>query len=205
MDEVGVCAEPKTQAKQARAAAVGRIGSVIGHLSTRLWPPKLDEALRLHLQLWTLALRDVDEREDCTLTTADRLLCEVLTPMQEVLRELFGLLAVCGEWLGADVDREVSVVKELRSGIGVEGIGSYGAGVVSAIRRSGIGVLEILRTDRRDRRLRDKSDTMDAENATRVVLAASCALSPRPSTGLWRCSGSRRLPRTTPSKPVAAP
>lgn len=37
---------------------------------------------------------------------------------------------------------------------GVEGTGSYGAGLASAIRRSGIGVLEVLRTDRRDRRLR---------------------------------------------------
>jgi transposase len=42
---------------------------------------------------------------------------------------------------------------------GVEGTGSYGAGLASAIRRRSIGVLEVLHTDRRDRRLRGKSDT----------------------------------------------
>src|SRR4029450_7943479 len=53
---------------------------------------------------------------------------------------------------------------------GVEGTGSYGAGLASAIRRRGIGVLEVVRTDRRDRRLRGKSDTLDAENAARGVV-----------------------------------
>ena len=53
---------------------------------------------------------------------------------------------------------------------GVEGTGSYGAGLASVIRRRQIGVLEVLRTDRRDRRLRGKSDTIDAENAARAVL-----------------------------------
>ncbi len=50
----------------------------------------------------------------------------------------------------------------------IEGTGSYGAGLTSAVRRRGLGVIEVLRTDRRDRRLRGKSDTLDAENATPV-------------------------------------
>ena len=37
---------------------------------------------------------------------------------------------------------------------GIEGTGSYGAGLTSAVRRPGIGVIEVVRTDRRDRRLR---------------------------------------------------
>lgn len=67
---------------------------------------------------------------------------------------------------------------------GVEGTGSYGAGLASAIRRSGIGVLEVLRTDRRDGRLRGKSDTVDAENATRAVLAGIVKAVPKTGDGI---------------------
>jgi len=67
---------------------------------------------------------------------------------------------------------------------GVEGTGSYGAGLASAIRRSGIGVLEVLRTDRRDRRLRGKSDTIDAENAARAVLAGTVHAIPKTGDGI---------------------
>src|SRR4051794_37246625 len=47
----------------------------------------------------------------------------------------------------------------------IEGTGSYGAGLTAAVRRRDIGVIEVLRTDRRDRRLRGKNDTIDAGNA----------------------------------------
>lgn len=67
---------------------------------------------------------------------------------------------------------------------GVEGTGSYGAGLASAIRRSGIGVLEVLRTDRRDRRLRGKSDALDAENAARSVLAGKVSAVPKSADGI---------------------
>jgi len=53
----------------------------------------------------------------------------------------------------------------------IEGTGSYGAGLTGAVRRRDIGVIEVMRTDRRDRRLRGKSDTLDAENAAKAVLA----------------------------------
>ena len=66
---------------------------------------------------------------------------------------------------------------------GVEGTGSYGAGLASAIRRRSIGVLEVLRTDRRDRRLRGKSDTIDAENAARAVLNGQAAAVPKSADG----------------------
>ena len=67
---------------------------------------------------------------------------------------------------------------------GVEGTGSYGAGLASAIRRSGLGVLEVLRSDRRDRRLRGKSDTIDAENAARAVLAGIVHAIPKTGDGI---------------------
>src|SRR4051794_4711165 len=66
----------------------------------------------------------------------------------------------------------------------IEGTGSYGAGLTSAIRRRDIGVIEVMRTDRRDRRLRGKSDTLDAENAARSVLAGNSTAVPKAADGV---------------------
>jgi transposase len=66
----------------------------------------------------------------------------------------------------------------------IEGTGSYGAGPTSAVRRRDIGVIEILRTDRRDRRPRGKSDTIDAENAARAVLNNTAASVPKTNDGV---------------------
>ena len=65
----------------------------------------------------------------------------------------------------------------------IEGTGSYGAGLTSAVRRRDIGVIEVMRTDRRDRRLRGKSDTLDAENAARAVLAGHASAIPKTADG----------------------
>jgi len=65
----------------------------------------------------------------------------------------------------------------------IEGTGSYGAGLTAAVRRRGIGVVEVMRTDRRDRRLRGKSDTLDAENAARAVLSGKAAAVPKAADG----------------------
>jgi hypothetical protein len=82
----------------------------------------------------------------------------------------------------------------------IEGTGSYGAGLTAAVRRRDVGVIEVLRTDRRDRRLRGKSDTLDAENAARAAWRVRRTRFPRPTTALWRCSGRSRLPRTRRSR-----
>lgn len=66
----------------------------------------------------------------------------------------------------------------------IEGTGSYGAGLTSAVRRRDIGVIEVIRTDRRDRRLRGKSDTLDAENAARAVLAGHATAVPKSADGV---------------------
>jgi transposase len=66
----------------------------------------------------------------------------------------------------------------------IEGTGSYGAGLTSAIRRRGLGVIEVLRTDRRDRRLRGKSDTLDAENAARSALNGTSTAVPKANDGV---------------------
>ncbi|PBC70100.1 transposase [Streptomyces sp. TLI_235] len=54
---------------------------------------------------------------------------------------------------------------------GIEGTGSYGATLTSFLRRAGHKVVEAGRPDRRLRRMNGKSDTLDAENAARAVLA----------------------------------
>ena len=58
---------------------------------------------------------------------------------------------------------------------GVEGTGSYGAGLASALRLRGLEVMEVGRPDRRVRRLRGKSDETDVEAAARAVLAGTAA------------------------------
>lgn len=67
---------------------------------------------------------------------------------------------------------------------GIEGTGSYGAGLTAAVRRRNIGAIEVIRTDRRDRRLRGKSDTIDAENAARAVLAGQATAIPKTHDGM---------------------
>jgi transposase len=66
----------------------------------------------------------------------------------------------------------------------IEGTGSYGAGLTAAVRRRDIGVIEVLRTDRRDRRLRGKNDTIDAENAARAVLGGHATAVPKAGDGV---------------------
>jgi hypothetical protein len=66
----------------------------------------------------------------------------------------------------------------------IEGTGSYGAGLTAAVRRRDIGVVEVMRTDRRDRRLRGKSDFLDAENAARAVLAGHADAVPKTADGV---------------------
>jgi transposase len=68
--------------------------------------------------------------------------------------------------------------------VAIEGTGSYGAGLTSAVRRRGQGVVEVLRTDRRDRRLRGKSDTLDAENAARSALNGTSTSVPKTNDGV---------------------
>jgi transposase len=53
---------------------------------------------------------------------------------------------------------------------GVEGTGSYGAGLASHLRRCGHRVVDVNRPDRRVRRQRGKTDPINAENAARALL-----------------------------------
>jgi transposase len=66
---------------------------------------------------------------------------------------------------------------------GIEGTGSYGAGLTSAVRRRGHRVVEVNRGDRRARRNNGKSDTLDAETAARAVLAGTATAVPKTADG----------------------
>lgn len=48
---------------------------------------------------------------------------------------------------------------------GVEGTGSYGAGLASYLRRHGHRVVEVTRPNRQDRHLKGKNDALDADAA----------------------------------------
>ena len=66
---------------------------------------------------------------------------------------------------------------------GVEGTGSYGAGLSRALTAQGCRVVEVNRPNRQRRRQRGKSDTVDAEAAARAVLAGEADAPPKSGDG----------------------
>src|SRR5919107_1246620 len=66
---------------------------------------------------------------------------------------------------------------------GIEGTGSYGAGLTRFVRERGHAVLEVNRPDRQLRHQKGKSDPLDAEGAARAVLAGHAAALPKSGTG----------------------
>ena len=66
---------------------------------------------------------------------------------------------------------------------GIEGTGSYGAGLSRALREAGHRVLEVNRPDRSARRRHGKDDTLDAEAAARAVLGGQATAEPKSGTG----------------------
>jgi len=67
--------------------------------------------------------------------------------------------------------------------VGVEGTGSYGAGLSRWLRAHGIAVVEVDRADRADRRRRGKDDETDAENAARAVISGPASGTPKTADG----------------------
>ena len=73
--------------------------------------------------------------------------------------------------------------------VGIEGTGSYGAGLARHVCAAGIRVVEVDRSDRQDRRRRGKSDPLDAVSAARPAQSARASGASRAGTGRWRRSG----------------
>jgi transposase len=68
--------------------------------------------------------------------------------------------------------------------VGVEGTHSYGAGVTMHLQSSGIRVVEVLRPNRQVRRMRGKSDPIDAYEAAKAVLASPAHPEPKQLDGV---------------------
>lgn len=67
--------------------------------------------------------------------------------------------------------------------VGVEGTGSYGAGLSRYLREKSITVVEVNRPNRQLRRQRGKSDPVDAEAAARAALAGQATGTPKAQDG----------------------
>lgn len=67
--------------------------------------------------------------------------------------------------------------------VGVEGTGSYGAGLSRALAAAGMSVVEVARQDRQARRRRGKSDPLDAHQAAIAVLAGTDTAIPKAGDG----------------------
>ena len=67
--------------------------------------------------------------------------------------------------------------------VGVEGTGSYGAGLARHLCAAGVRVVEVDRPDRQDRHRDGKSDPLDAVSAARAALCGRAAGAPRGRDG----------------------
>lgn len=85
--------------------------------------------------------------------------------------------------------------------VGVEGTGSYGAGLHRYLQSNGITVIEVARPNRQQRRARGKSDPIDAVNAARATLSEMATTIPKDRNGYVETV---RLIRTTRRSAVKA-
>jgi transposase len=67
--------------------------------------------------------------------------------------------------------------------IGIEGTGSYGAGLTRHITAAGVRVVEVDRSDRQDRRRQGKSDPLDAVSAARAAQSGRSRGAPKGRDG----------------------
>jgi transposase len=83
---------------------------------------------------------------------------------------------------------------------GVEGTGSYGAGLARFLAAHGQRVLEVNRPDRATRRRRGKSDPVDADAAARAVQAGEATGTPKAQDGVVEMLRTLRVARQTAVK-----
>ena len=67
--------------------------------------------------------------------------------------------------------------------VGIEGTGSYGAGLARHVTAAGIRVVEVDRSDRQDRRWQGKSDPLDAVSAARAAQSGRARGAPKGRDG----------------------
>jgi hypothetical protein len=88
---------------------------------------------------------------------------------------------------------------------GIEGTGSYGAGLARWLRARGFAVLEVERPKRQNRRRRGKSDAIDAEAAARAVQAGTATAHPKLAMVRSRCCASSKQLADRPSRHAPRP
>jgi transposase len=84
--------------------------------------------------------------------------------------------------------------------VGIEGTGSYGAGLTRHFRSCGVMVVEVDRPDRRSRRRQGKSDPLDAVAAARAVLAGTAIGVPKARDGVVESIRALRVARRSAIK-----
>jgi transposase len=67
--------------------------------------------------------------------------------------------------------------------VGIEGTGSYGAGLACHVTAAGVRVVEVDRSDRQDRRRQGKSDPLDAVSAARAAQSGRARGAPKGRDG----------------------
>jgi transposase len=85
-------------------------------------------------------------------------------------------------------------------GVGVEGTGSYGAGLARHLAEQQVRVIEVDRPDRKARRKNGKSDPVDAEAAARAVQAGTATGVPKTRVGAVESIRALRVARRTAVK-----
>jgi transposase len=86
------------------------------------------------------------------------------------------------------------------AGVGVEGTGSYGAGICRQLSAAGIAVAEVNRPDRSQRRRRGKSDALDAAAAAEAARAGQRIAVPKSRDGQVEALRILRLTRASAVK-----
>jgi transposase len=84
--------------------------------------------------------------------------------------------------------------------IGVEGTGSYGAGLTRYLTGAAISVIDVDRPDRKTRRDKGKSDPVDAVNAARAVLGGTASTTPKDRDGRVEALRNLRIARASAVK-----
>jgi transposase len=92
--------------------------------------------------------------------------------------------------------RELGTIEQA----GVEGTGSFGAGLTRFLKAEGIQVREVIRPKRRDQYRSGKSDPIDAEAAARAVLAGTATGEPKGTDGTVEMIRSLRATRRSAVK-----
>jgi transposase len=68
--------------------------------------------------------------------------------------------------------------------VGVECTGTYGAGLLRYLQKSGVLVVEVTAPDKVDRRKRGKDDNIDAQNAAHAAFAGMRTVTPKSRDGM---------------------